>query len=479
MSAATRRHLLTTAIGAIALTSCSLTESPPPARRPPLRAKVVAPPSLGRPGRANAWNRRYGEDLGVLLEVESPPETPLGQVPNPTAQLQAAGGDQHILWTPHEAIPDLAFRGALKPLDDLVKRNRVDLKAFMPCTLQTAYGLDSHLYALPEQVDAGQLYFNRQHLLDAGIDFRRAGLDFERPSSNWETLRRASLDLLLGRSGRDRLPWHPGAAPLEVWGWANGGSWLSPDGRQATFSRPENVAALEWLVAQAAEVGGSRLSPADQLPDVATSGSDLDRVAGHPFLDGRVSLWFDSGRFMSTLVWNRPDFPIGYVESPRRTATSPLVTWARSSGYALTSRAPDVLFPALRFLVSEDAAILDAALEATQAPIAGAGSLRPPAAPQPGQRLWFPPFTGQLRADRFLASRYRTEAKIVDEGRDHALEQLRHARSRERCTAPNRVWPLLRRAHLDALRGTPPQEALQSAQGEAQAILDAARRGTR
>ncbi|HET7767854.1 MAG TPA: hypothetical protein VFN74_03700, partial [Chloroflexota bacterium] len=171
----------------------------------------------------------------------------------------------------------------------------------------------------------------------------------------------------------------------------------------------------------------------------------------------------------STLAWTRPDFPIGYVESPRRRSGAPLVTWARSSGYALRRGSPDSLWDALRFLVTEDAAIVDAAAEAALAPVA-AGS---------GKPRWYPPFTGQLRADKFLASRYRMEAKIPDEGRDHALEQLRHARPRERCPAASEVWPLVRQAQLAALRGTPAREALGQAQRQAQALLDAAWRGSR
>jgi len=317
MSAATRRHVLAASLGAVALTSCALTESPPVARRTPLRAKIVAPASIGRPGRADAWNRRYGEDLGALLEVESPLGVRLDALPDASALLRAAGDTAHILWTPHEAIADLALRGALKPLDDLVKRDRVDLKAFMPCALQPAYGLDSHLYAFPEQVDAGQLYFNRQHLLDAGIDFRRAGLDFERPNSNWETLRRAALDLLLGRAGRDRLPWHPGAAgaPLEVWGWANGGAWLSPDGQRATFTRDENVAALEWLVAQAAEVGGPRLPPPERLPDVATSGSRSGGGSRGPPTSAACATSHSSAATFSSRV-NVARWPSGLSQAP-------------------------------------------------------------------------------------------------------------------------------------------------------------------
>jgi hypothetical protein len=71
------------------------------------------------------------------------------------------------------------------------------------------------------------------------------------------------------------------------------------------------------------------------------------------------------------------------------------------------------------------------------------------------------------------------EVKIPDEGRDHALEQLRHARPRERCPAAAAVWPLVREARAAALRGTGARAALAEAQRRAQSFLDAAWRGTR
>ena len=479
MSAAVRRPLHATrraALGAggsawgALLAGCALAPVANPARQAAIYP-VLAPETEGRRRRIDAWNRRYGDETGARLSLVGPSQRfraagALGSARQLEEESAAAAGSG-IAWLPHAPVTDLARRGAFRPVDDLVKRDRYDLKAFMPCALQPGYALDGRLVSLPDQVDAGQLYFNRRHLIDAGVDFRRAGLDFERPDSRWNTLRRVALDLLFVR--RDQSPWHPGSASLEVWGWANGGAWLAEAGRRATFARDENVESLEWLTSAAREAGGDKLGPADNLPPTARLGTDADQVTGHPFLDGRLSLWLDSGRFMSTVVWARPDFPIGYVETPRRAAGTPLVTWAESSGYALRAGSPDQLWPALRFLVSEDAAIVDAAADAAQAPIA-TGS---------GKPRWFPPFTGQLRADKFLASRYRIESKIPDEGRDHALEQLRHARPHERSPGSEQLWPLVRAAQHAALAGTPARAALQEAERAAQGILDVTWRGTR
>jgi hypothetical protein len=82
----------------------------------------------------------------------------------------------------------------------------------------------------------------------------------------------------------------------------------------------------------------------------------------------------------------------------------------------------------LRFLTSEDAAYASARAVAMRlAPIE-----RPsPNAKAPddlpgGPRWWFPPFTGRLALDRFMARLYRTGVKALDEANDHGMEQIRH-----------------------------------------------------
>jgi len=485
-----RRRVLLGAVPAAGLVGAAVVacDAAPAPVREPRGVSLLAPATFGRARRVAAWNARFFDSTRIQLALAPPSgaHQASGRFATVGAlrELLASGGTgtTWLAWTPHEAVPALAVEGRLRPLERLTKRDRVNLKVFVPCALQPAYGLDDQLYAMPEAVEAGQLYFNRQHLLDAGIDFRRAGLDFENPNCTWETLRQTGLDLLQSRFARERLPWHPGAAgaPLEMWGWMNGGSWISVDGRRATFMREENIQALTWLSKHAQELGGrERLALPGQMSAPASFGNSADEPGRHPLISGRVSMHFDSTRFVSTLAGTDAAFPIGYVEAPRRWAKAPLVTWARSSGYALVRGAPDDGWQALRFLVSEDAAIVDAATELDGAPIWTPTPVGPPLLPGPLKRLWFPPYTGQLAVDKRLAGRYRTEAKLIDEAHDHGLEQLRHARFRERSPAAEGLWPLLQEARMQALSGTPPRDALQAAQGRAQAILDEAWPGSR
>jgi ABC-type glycerol-3-phosphate transport system substrate-binding protein len=438
--------------------------------------RLLAEARPEREARLALWNREHAPG-GSPLEL-----VPLGEGPSGAPARDAALAGEtapDILWGDLEALPALARRGALTPLAGYVRADRFDLKRFMPVALQPAFGAAGPLLALPEEVEARQLYFNRDHFAAAGLDRRAAGFDFEAPAIIWEALRRADLDLLAVPRGRDGVPFVAGheAGPLELWGWQNGARWLEEDGRRAAFSRPAAVEALAWLVGHSRELGDPGRAGGEAFPPVARHGDAGDEPARHPFLQTAVSVCYESTRFVSTVAGWHPDFPLGYVEPPRRRAGAPLVSLSRAWGYALRRAAPDAAWAALRFLVGEAAAGAGAAAGAAGAPPAGEGPAGPPdqSRPAPGRPLWYPPFTGQLTLDRALAERYQTGSKLLDEARDHGMEQLRHARFHVPCPAPDAVWPRLAGAVRLALRGgATPADALRQAQQAAQADLDAA-----
>jgi multiple sugar transport system substrate-binding protein len=444
---------------------------------------LLAEKTIGREARAAAWQRRFGDAQRTSLLVEALPGQPRSFVPAPPEQVVAALAANpqagQLAWLDFESVPSLALRRALRPISQFARRDRYDLKRFMPVALQPAYAPDEQLYALPEEVDARQVYFNRQHFAEAGIDVRKAGFWFEQPEMTWEALRLADLDLASSPRAGGRLPFHPGqeAAPLELWGWQNGGEWLADGGRRATFTSPENVQALAWLAAHARELAGAGLFPAEAFPGPAREGGASDQVDQHPFVTGRVSVCIESTRFVSALAGVGAGADLGYVELPRRFAGWHLLTATRIWGYALLAGAPDEAWDALRFLVGEDAAIVDADATAARQPRAPSPppDAPPGTAPAAGRPLWFPAHTGQLAVDERLAGIYRTGSKVLDEAQAHGWEQFRHGHRRPQTVAPEAVWPLVQQARQAVLAGRQaPLEALQDAEHAAQARLDQA-----
>src|SRR6266545_4975074 len=174
-------HLGATAAAAGGLPAAACRWDPQSAKAQPESPIVIlAESTQGRIARVDAWMRSQGRAPAArALVVDVPGAPPSPGRPAPAAQVLAALAANpaagHIVWQDHLDLPTLAARGALRALDALVRRDRYDLKRFMPVGLQSAYALDGRLCALPSEVDARQLYFNRDHFRGAGVDFRRAG----------------------------------------------------------------------------------------------------------------------------------------------------------------------------------------------------------------------------------------------------------------------------------------------------------------
>ena len=439
---------------------------------------VLAEGGPDREARIALWNGAAGAAQSAPLELH---HVPYGAGSEDTRAAIAAGSLRaDLIWADLHDLPPLDRAGQLRPLAALVRGGRFNLKRFMPAAIGPGYGAGARLVALPDEVDARQLYYNLDHFEAAGVDPRSVGFDFERPAVTWEALRLVDLDLLAAPGPADRTPFVPGheGGPLELWGWQNGAAWLDPEGRRTEFTRPEAVATLSWLVAHTRELGSGERAAGTDFPPVARYGDARDEPLSHPFLRTAVSVCFESTLLVSTVAGWHPDFPLGYVEPPRRWLGRPLVSLSRAWGYALHRDAPDGAWEALQFLVSPAAILAGAAAAAARAPLATAPdpSLPPPLRPlpAPGMPLWYPPYAGQLTVDREVAERFGTGSKLLDEARNHGLEQLRHARYRPPSPAPHAVWPQLTEALRQALRGAPPAEALAAAGKEAQNRLDAA-----
>lgn len=399
---------------------------------------------MGRVARARDLQVTRGEALreGVTVEVlptsAGAPSHELAETDllASARRLLATGQRIDVLWTPFIDLGDLDAGGNLAAVGGYAARDRLDLKAYMPQALQPAYSPTRGLLALPEEVQARQTYFRLDFLAEAGTDFRRAGLDFERPAFTWEALRRVALDAAAAPAGRARLAFDPSSdtMPFAAWAWQAGATVARPLPRDHGAIRD----ALAWLGSVATEMGlgpgrkapakavVSRSGFAGDVPEgVAIEADDLGR---HPVVSGRQALMFDSTRLVSAIASREPDAPIRVVELPRRDARARAVGWSEVSGYALLAGSSDDGWDLLKYLTSEDAAYASARAVAMRLPVIerpGPDARAPQDLPG-GPRRWFPPCSGRLALDRFLSRLYRTGVKVLDEAHDHGLEQVRH-----------------------------------------------------
>lgn len=112
---------------------------------------------------------------------------------------------------------------------------------------------DGKLWGMPYSTDTRMIYVNAEHLKKAGI-----------PATAPKTLDdfdKIARQLNVGVPGNiQRLGFVPWGSwnnwRLYGWGWIFGGDWYDPKANQVTMDKAQNIAALEWEIARAGELGG-------------------------------------------------------------------------------------------------------------------------------------------------------------------------------------------------------------------------------
>jgi ABC-type glycerol-3-phosphate transport system substrate-binding protein len=446
-----RRSLLRVAVLAAVAAACRSQDDANVVRKPssPRRIlRLAIPPTLdfvARIDRARDLQASRGEALREDVEVEVVPvgigsfahELPDADRLATARRSLAAGQRVDVIWTPFVDLGDLYQERQIVPIAALAARDHVDLKAYSPQALQPAFGPGVGLLALPDAIAVRQIYFRTDHFSEAGIDFRRAGFDFEAPNLTWDTLRRAALDAHASPSGRARIAFDPlgESLPMAAWAWQAG----IPVKRPTLDSVSGLADALRWLSALARELN---LGPGRKAPNRTTAvrygtvgpfpegtAAATDDGGRHLIMSGNSTIAIDSTRLVSTIASSDASLPIRVVELPRGGPQKRAVGWGEPSGYALMAGAPDDAWDLVKYLAGEDAAYASARAVAMRLP----PIVRPgPRANAPedlpgGPRWWFPPYSGRIALDRFLAKQYRTGVKTLDEAHDHGMEQFRTA----------------------------------------------------
>ncbi len=218
------------------------------------------------------------------------------------------------------SIGEWASRGAFMKLDDLIKRDNFDTSVFYPACMKEAM-YEGHVYAIPRYTDDRALYWNKEV-------FREAGLDPERPPRTWDELVAYSDKLtVIDRAGNiKRIGFIPnyGNSWLYLYGWQNGGRFMSDDGRRCTLNHPKIVEALEWMVRFYDRYGGiERISKFLS----AFQGGQYD-----PFLLGKIAMKIDGNWYLQSIARYAPELEFGVAPAPVPKGR-PYITW--SGGFSL------------------------------------------------------------------------------------------------------------------------------------------------
>jgi multiple sugar transport system substrate-binding protein len=153
----------------------------------------------------------------------------------------AAGNPPDLMssvWT--EDLASFAMRGAIRPLDNYMRRSGRDLdREYIP-GIARAMSYSDRTWGLMVTVNSGFLLANRKLMLDAG-------LDPDHPPQTTAELDAVNEKLVkYDKAGNlMRFGWRP--APLQLYAHIFGGTWYDAANRKVTANHPKNIEALNYL----------------------------------------------------------------------------------------------------------------------------------------------------------------------------------------------------------------------------------------
>jgi ABC-type sugar transport system permease subunit/ABC-type glycerol-3-phosphate transport system substrate-binding protein len=310
-----------------------------------------------KPARMTLWNlpeqklffgiraavRDFEKRTGIRVDTSS--------VSNPGDQQKlmtalAAKTPPDLLWQDRFTISNWAHRNAFLPLDQLIERDGIRKEDYYSaCWNEVVY--QGKVYGLPWNTDARALYYNKDIFEQEGIDH---------PPADWQELQEYAVRLTHynQRGFYERIGFAPnyGNAWLYLYGWLNGGKFMSADGEKCTLDDPRIVEALDYVVETYDAIGGAK-----RVFNFEVS-AQQEGVAD-PFLAGKVAMKIDGNWVIDYLVKYRPDFNFGVAPPPPPAGREP-TTWSGGFAWAIPRGAqnPEAAWELAKWLSSREAWIL-------------------------------------------------------------------------------------------------------------------------
>jgi multiple sugar transport system permease protein len=256
----------------------------------------------------------------------------------------AAGTPPDLIWQDRFTISSWAHRGAFLAMDEFIARDdRVDPEEYYDsCWNEVVY--QGKVYGLPWNTDARALFFNRNIFAQEEIDH---------PPRDWDELKDYAVRLTRFNRAKgyyERIGFAPnyGNAWLYLYGWLNGGKFMSSDGQTCTLADPAIVGGLEYMRDVYDAIGGVAQVSAFEVS------SQLEGVAD-PFLNGRIAMKIDGNWVLDYLAMYKPDFHFG-VASPPAPAGRKSLTWSGGFAWAIPKEAahPEEAWALALWLNSEE-----------------------------------------------------------------------------------------------------------------------------
>jgi multiple sugar transport system permease protein len=258
-----------------------------------------------------------------------------------------------------------------------------------------------------------------------------------------------------------------GSSWFYLFGWQNGGEFLSADGTRCTLDDPRLVEALEWLTDVYDSMGG--VIAVTSVQTLQRASANLASGVTDPFLTDRVAMRIDTDSFLNDIATLRPDLAFGVAPAPlpehQRAAGVEPFGWGGGWAYAIpsTAREKQGAWELIRWMTSPEANRLLAEYEASLARAQG--------------RRHVPRLHSDRRVLEWLRTRFLIEDPTVPaavrEGFDVFVDLMPNSRYRPVTPVGQLLWTEHVRAAANAVnRIEAPAEALRNGRLQVQRALD-------
>lgn len=230
----------------------------------------------------------------------------------------AGGSPPDVIKVDRFKVGSHASAGLLQPLDDLIKRDNIDISQFFPPTILEAK-YKGKIYGLPWNTDDRAIYYNADL-------FSEVGLDPKAPPKTWEEMDAYSrkIDLVNPDRKWKRVGFVPhwGNWYFVGWLWAAGGDLLDETNTKVIWDQEPGVRAAEWMQSYIRQRGGWDI--------VWDKGYQHGALWG-----GALAMVVDGSWNLANMKLYAPDikFDIAPVPRPKGLEKEP-ITWC--GGFALS-----------------------------------------------------------------------------------------------------------------------------------------------
>ncbi len=196
---------------------------------------------------------------------------------------------------------------------------------------------------------------------------------------------------------------------LYMYGWLNGGKFMSSDGRKCTLDDPRIVEALQYIIDMYDCLGGVEEARIFQSSGMGSSMLDL-------FLNNKIAMKIEISWFMQTISSYKPNMSFGVVPAPlpdsRIKAGGQPVSWMGGWSYAIPSTAKnkDDAWKLMKWLCSLEANKIRAEFESTVSKSKG--------------QVYFPRLSPEKRFNKYLYKKYIKSSPAISKNLKNAYSTM-------------------------------------------------------